>query len=209
MFTIALALSACIAPPIVESPAIPEETPTAVPEPEAVDDTADATTAVAELAEARAVPAQLSMPELDLIAPVTPMGWRVAVVDDVETTVWIVPDASLGWQVNSAAPGENGNMIIAGHQALGDALLAPLALDEVTPGQEVLVTDDAGTIFRYQISEVSDPLPVTGASEDEDAQAAAYTALDGDARLTLISGWPDFTTTHRIFAVAEFVEAVE
>lgn len=210
-FAIALTLSACVASPPGESSSaastsLPEEAPTAAPEavasPVPVASEAKAT-------QQRSVPVQLNIPELDLTLPVTPMGWRVAVVDNVETTMWVLPDASLGWQMNSAAPGEEGNMIIAGYQALGDALLAPLALDEFVLGQGVLVADDAGVTFRYQISEISDPLPVTGASEDEEAQAAAYTGLDGDARLTLITGWPDFTTTHRVFAVADLVEAGE
>jgi hypothetical protein len=46
---------------------------------------------------------------------------------------------------------------------------------------------------------------MTGASKDELARADAYIAPSQQAKLTLITGWPDFTTTHRVFAVAEFV----
>jgi len=204
LVVIGMMLSACIAPPPSDSTASIGETPTVAPQPEAEAE------AIAPTPQEQApMPVQLQIPELNLDMPITPMGWRVVAADGAETTTWIVPEESLGWQVNSAGAGEDGNMLIAGHQALGDALLAPLALDEIEPGQEILVTDDAGMTFRYQITEVSAPLPIAGASEDENAQAAAYVLPDGDARLTLITGWPDFTTTHRVFAVAELVGAAE
>lgn len=203
-FVIGMMLAACIAPIPFDAPAAVEEAPTAIPQPETEDD------AIAPAPqEQNAMPVQLQIPELNLDLPITPMGWSVAIVDGVETTTWVVPEESLGWQMNSVDAGGEGNMLIAGHQALGDALLAPLALDEVVPGQDILVTDGVGMTFRYQVTEVSDPLPVTGASEDENAQAATYVLPDGDARLTLITGWPDFTTTHRIFAVAKLVGAAE
>jgi sortase (surface protein transpeptidase) len=156
-----------------------------------------------------APPVRLRMPALELDAAVEPMGWDVVMADGKETTQWIVPEGALGWQVNSIGAGGQGNLVIAGQQAVGDALLAPLALGEVEPGQEILVTDDEGLTFRYVVTEVSDPIPLAGASDDELAQESAYAALDGDARLTLITGWPDFTTTHRVFAVAEFAGLAE
>jgi hypothetical protein len=69
----------------------------------------------------------------------------------------------------------------------------------------VLLTDGDGITFVYRITEVTDPIPVTGATPDEIARASTYFAPTTTARLTLVTGWPDFTTTHRIFAVAEFV----
>ena len=39
----------------------------------------------------------------------------------------------------------------------------------------------------------------------EKALSARYTAQGQDAKLTLISGWPDYTSTHRIFVIAAFM----
>ena len=155
--------------------------------------------------EEAAEPVQLTLPALDLTLPVTPMGWTVVTTDAGLTTEWEVPDASLGWHPNTPGAGAAGNMLISGHQALGDALLAPLALGEIVVGQEILVEDADGRVFVYQISEITAPIPLTGASEEEMAQIDALVASGPTAQLTVITGWPDFTTTHRVFAQAELI----
>jgi hypothetical protein len=150
-------------------------------------------------------PESLTFPALDLTLPVTPMGWDVVVVDDALTTEWQVPAESLGWHVNSAGAGAADNVIISGHQALGAALLAPVALGEVTPEQEILLRDAEERTFVYRVVDVSEPIPLAGAAEDEAAVLSDAMAATGDARLTLLTGWPEFTTTHRIVVVAEYV----
>jgi hypothetical protein len=100
-------------------------------------------------------------------------------------------------------------MVISGRQADGAAVFAPLALGAVAPDQEIFVTDGDGITFVYRITEVTPPIPVTGATPEEQAQAAAYFAPTDTARLTLATGWPEFTTTHRIFALADFVGVQE
>jgi sortase (surface protein transpeptidase) len=153
-------------------------------------------------------PVRVQIPEIGLDAPIIAMGWRVAVENGERTTVWDVPLNVAGWHINSAGAGGLGNTVVSGRQVEGAAVFAPLALGSVAPGQEVLLTDGDGITFVYRMTEVTDPIPVTGATPDELARAATYFAPTNDARLTLVTGWPDFTTTHRIFAVAEFVGVV-
>jgi hypothetical protein len=153
-------------------------------------------------------PVRVQIPEIGLDAPIIAMGWRVDVNDGERTTVWDVPLDMAGWHINSAGAGGMGNTIVSGRQVGGAAVFAPLALGSVVPGQEVLLTDGDGITFVYRIIEVTDPIPVTGATPDELARAATYFAPTTDARLTLVTGWPDFTTTHRIFAIAEFAGVV-
>jgi hypothetical protein len=150
-------------------------------------------------------PVRVQIPDIGLDAPVIAMGWRVGMVDGARTTVWDVPMEEAGWHINSAGAGGAGNTVVSGRQVEGAALFAPLALGSVAPGQQVLLTDGDGIVFVYEISEVTDPVPVTGATPDEISRAASYFAPTETARLTLVTGWPDFTTTHRIFAVADFV----
>jgi sortase (surface protein transpeptidase) len=150
-------------------------------------------------------PTTLRIAELDMVVPVTAMGWELTLVDGVRTTRWAVPARTAGWMPNTAGVGEPGNMVIAGHQAQGDAVFAALALGEILPGQTIAVTGEDGRSFDYRVVEVSDPVSVLGATAADTARAAAYVAPSEDGRLTLVSGWPGDTTTHRIFAVAELV----
>ena len=207
LLTLILFLAACqpIAPmPVAEEAtatptALPEETPEPTPEP-AVD-----------AAEAGAVNATvtLSIPDLDLEIPVEPMGWEPTTQAGQRTTRWVVPEEAVGWAVTSAGAGEAGNTVIAGHQARGAALFAPIALGDVAVDQTIDLATENGDVFTYRVVEVSDPIPVIGATDDERAQSAAYMAPTTDGRLTLITGWPVDTTTHRVFVVAELVGAAE
>jgi sortase (surface protein transpeptidase) len=150
-------------------------------------------------------PVRLQIPEIGLDVPVIAMGWRVDIIDGQRTTVWDVPLEEAGWHINSMGAGGMGNTILSGHQVEGAAVFAPLALGSVVVDQEILLTDGDGITFVYRITEVTDHIPLTGATPEEIAQAAAYFAPADSAKLTLVTGWPDFTTTHRIFAVAEFM----
>lgn len=150
-------------------------------------------------------PISLGIPAIELEVPVMPMGWRVVEADDGRSTEWVVPDAAAGWHINSAKAGAAGNVVLSGKQVGNRAAFVSLALGEVEVGQEVLLADEQGNVFVYRVREISEPIPIAGATPEEEAQSAAYLAPTDEAVLTLVSGWPDFTTTHRVFAVAELV----
>jgi sortase (surface protein transpeptidase) len=153
-------------------------------------------------------PVRLQIPAIELDLPVVEMGWDVVNVDNQRTTVWTVPETEVGWHVNSAGAGGAGNTVLSGRQTNG-GVFAPLALGSVEPGQSVLLTDADGVVFVYRITEVTEPIPNVGASPEEQQAAAAHLAPGDNPRLTLVTGWPDFTTTHRIFAIADFVGVIE
>lgn len=153
-------------------------------------------------------PVHLQIPAIQMEAPVIAMGWRLDTVDGRRTTVWDMPQEEAGWHINSAGAGGLGNTVISGRQVGGAAVFAPLALGAVAVGQDVYLTDGDGLVFVYRIREVTAPIPVTGATTEEQAAAAAYFAPTDQAQLTLVTGWPEFTTTHRVFAVADFVGVV-
>lgn len=160
-------------------------------------------------ADQSAPPARLEIPDLNLDVDVVPMGWQIVTVDGERTTMWAPPEEQAGWHVNSAHAGALGNVLISGRQADGAAVFAPLALGSVTSGQEIWLSDQDGVTFVYQVSEVSEPIPITGATDEEIERAAAYQEQSNTAKLTLITGWPDFTTTHRVFVVADFLGALQ
>lgn len=150
-------------------------------------------------------PVEIEIPALSLVIPVTLMGWESTQVGGETTTRWVVPEDAAGWAPNSARAGESGNVVIAGHQERGEAVFAPVSLGEVEVGQDIVLADETGNTFTYRVVEVSEPIALVGATDAEIAQAVAYAAPTTDARLTLITGWPTATTTHRVFVVAELV----
>lgn len=154
-------------------------------------------------------PVALRIPALNLDLPVATMGWVVTEVNVQgvisRTTEWVLPTDSVGWHANSAGAGGAGNTIFSGYQAAGAAVLAPLALGDIVVGQEIELVDTAGNVFRYQVVEVSEPIGLLGATEEANTLMRSYVQPSEQPILTLMTGWPDFTTTHRIFAVAEYV----
>lgn len=150
-------------------------------------------------------PVRIEIPDIGLDVPVVEMGWQIVMANGQRTTRWVVPEIEVGWHANSAGVGGEGNTILSGRQIGTDAPLASLAMGEIQPGQAVYLTDSDGIVFVYRIVEVTDPIPAIGASEADMAETAAYFDPNPDEtpRLTLATGWPEFTTTHRIFAVGE------
>lgn len=198
--------------PIVSEGGAAVASPTQVAEADAIETpTADEAALVEEAAPdvVGNPPVEIEIPALSLVIPVTPMGWESVDVDGQATTRWVVPDDAAGWAPNSARAGDVGNVVIAGHQARGAAVFAAVALGEVEVGQELVLADETGNTFTYRVVEVSEPIPVLGATDAEVEQAAAYAAQTTDARLTLITGWPAATTTHRVFVVAELVAGAQ
>lgn len=190
LICLSLLLTACLVPPSDEAQVTPES---------------DSIEAVA--ADAALAPVELAIPALELDVPVAPMGWRVTEVNGERTTQWTVPLTEAGWHVNSAGAGGQGNVVISGHQVQGEAVFAQIALGEVAVDQDIALTDEEGRTFTYRVSEITDPIPLVGATAEESALANSYTEPSEDARLTLLTGWPADTTTHYVIVVAELVDA--
>lgn len=158
--------------------------------------------------EAAGMPIRLTAPALNYAVPIEAMSWQVADVGGERQAVWDVPEVSAGWHINSARPGTAGNLILSGHHLLGAAVFAPLARGEFKVGAQLLVSDDQGRTFLYQVSEVAQPIPVNG-SAAEQQQAMAYLAPTEKAQLTLVTGWPDFADTHYLVVRAEYIGSTQ
>lgn len=150
------------------------------------------------------MPVRLLIPEARMDVAVEVMAWETTRINGERSTRWVFPEGAAGWQVSSAAAGEPGNMILMGRQLEG-GVFAPIAQSAVGIGQEVHVYDSQGTLYRYMIDEISEPLSLMGDGETE-TRIAAYLADTNAPTLTLITGWPDFTTTHRIFVRASLIQ---
>jgi len=206
IFLLLLLLVACQSAPSTESASgLSSETPTTADTAPAAGDAATLQSTTPLPADAVGRPIQLIAPTLNLTIPIEEMGWQVTQVEGERKAVWEVPENSAGWHLNSARPGTAGNMVLSGHHLLGAAVFAPVARGELTQGTQLLINDDQGHTYLYQVSKVGEPIPALGATATEQQQADAYLAPSPQATLTLVTGWPDFSDTHYLFLVADFV----
>lgn len=88
-------------------------------------------------------------------------------------------------------------------------MFAPLVLNNPKEGQNILVQDQAGRTFLYTISQVTKPIPLEGATAEEQTLLFDLYRSGSAPRLTLITGWPEFTTTHRLLVAADYVGEIE
>jgi sortase A len=128
--------------------------------------------------------------EIDLILEQRQGTWR---------GVWDTAAYAVGHRRNSANPGERGNIVLSGHNNTEGEVFRRLA--DVTSGDEVfLYTLDQEYVY---VVEHVDIVRAVGASAEEKAKHAAYTARTPEETLTLVSCWPYVTYTHRVYVVAK------
>jgi sortase (surface protein transpeptidase) len=103
--------------------------------------------AVPQAQQTTPAPARLVVPALGVDTVVDAVG----VEADGQMTVPAEVDR-VGWYRFGPAPGDDGSAVLAGHvdsRTQGLGAMAPLR--EAEPGQEVLVTDAAGTTSRWRV----------------------------------------------------------
>jgi LPXTG-site transpeptidase (sortase) family protein len=93
------------------------------------------------------VPASIRIPKIGTAAAVVPLGMD----DDGMLDAPVDPD-TVGWFMLGPGVGEPGNAILDGHVDWGGRLRVFGLLKTLRPGDEVLVTDDAGQTFRYSVT---------------------------------------------------------
>ncbi len=121
-------------------------------------------------------PARVAVPAHGLDVPVEPVGTRpdgqMAIPDDVDRA---------GWYRFGPVPGAPGSAVVAGHvDDVEQGLGAMAALRATEPGDEVVVTDAAGTVTTWRVV----------SRESLAKQALPLDALfrrDGPPRLTLVT----------------------
>jgi len=120
------------------------------------------------------LPTRLVVPRAGINAGITEVG----VISDGGVAVWETAWRAAGHHMDSARPGQPGNMVISGHVSVADSrnLAVFSALDKVAPGDivEVYSGDD---VFRYKVNKVV-VVP---------ASAVAVLRSDHTATVTLIT----------------------
>jgi sortase A len=149
-------------------------------------------------------PNRIVIPEIELDAPIVDVGWTVVERGDRRYTEWETADNAAGRHVNSARPGEAGNVVLSGHHNTKGEVFRRVAELELQPGDSIYLYDDQGQRFTYIVDEVTDPpLREVGASEAQRIENARYILPTSDARVTLVTCWPYWTNTHRVVVVGK------
>ena len=127
-----------------------------------------------------------------------------------ERTEWIVPANAAGHHIDSAFPGEKGNVVISGHHNIGGRVFAqvsrigepgvPLGL-----GDTIILEDEGGRRFVYRITGWR-RIPEADASVALRQENASYLLSTDFPQLTLITCWPADDNTHRVIIQAALTE---
>jgi len=161
---------------------------------------------------AGAPPIRLTIPALGLDVPVEPMGWRVVQDAAGSHSEWDVVDNAAGHHVNSAYPGEAGNVVMSGHNNIGGSVFKTVCVIgepgvDFGLGDAMIVTDQWGRRFTYAVNGWW-RLEERNASIARQEANAAYMQPTDYARLTLVTCWPSWSNTHRVI-VTGLLTAVE
>jgi sortase A len=128
------------------------------------------------------------------------MGWEMVDQDGAMTAEWVVPKKAAGWHMNSALPGNGGNVVLSGHHNIEGKVFRYVV--DLEPGDEItLYVGDMPYYYtvaeKYILKEAGMPLKV----RQKNAQWIMPTE---DERLTLVSCWPYEWpgNSHRVIVVA-------
>ena len=189
-FSLALGVSACSGLITIVPVATPEPTP------------AESTqTSVSNLpASNSAAPTHLVSEAINLNVPVVEMGWRVVEQRGQAVSVWNIPENEAGWHLNSARPGEGGNIVISGHNnSTGGHVFGEL--EKLAVGDQITVLTGQGASFVYQIGETQIVKAFNASPENLEYLQTVIQPTDYE-QLTLVTCWPGWTNTHRLIIIA-------
>jgi hypothetical protein len=158
-----------------------------------------------------------AVPGLKVDTAVVPMGWQAVQTDSGPRSEWVIPKNAAGHHINSANLGEQGNIVISGHNNIYGQVFKPISLawdndtrvrvDEYTDesavlaGRTIQLFDAAGRRFDYTVTAFY-RLRDTGVSAQQRLTNARFMQPTATAQLTLITCWPPTSNTHRLVVIA-------
>jgi sortase A len=152
----------------------------------------------------RVLPSRLVIPNIKVDTPVVELGWKTGKTASGSIfSEWDVAEYAAGWHKNSSVPGEQGNIVMSGHNNILGSVFREL--DQLKRG-DTLEVFAGGTEYTYAVDEVL-ILPEKHASDAQRKANVKYIQETPDDRLTLVSCWPRDDNTHRIVVIAKPVTA--
>ena len=148
-------------------------------------------------------PSRLVIPAIKLDTSVVELGWSAKQNQEGQVFgEWDVADFAAGWHKNSARLGEQGNVVLSGHNNILGAVFREL--DQLKQGDTATLYS-GGIPFTYEVDEVM-IVPEKYAKPAQRKQNAQWIGPFADNRLTLVSCWPRDNNTHRIIVVAHLAK---
>ena len=112
--------------------------------------------------------------------------------------VWDVADYAVSWHKTSAYPGQDGNVVLNGHNNIKGEVFRDLI--DVEVGDRILVYV-ADQVFAYQV-EAKMILKEKGEPPEVQRQNAVWIGPTDGERLTMVTCWPYTSNTHRLVVIA-------
>ncbi len=150
-------------------------------------------------------PYRIKIPAIAVDAKVVPVAWSVKEVSGKLLSEWEVASYAAGWHVNSARPGQGGNIVIAGHHNIeGEVFRDVVNLDKGDKIGLYSGYEDYEYVVREKVR-----LLAKGISEEQRRENAQYIEPTLEEQLTLVTCWPYHDNTHRIIILADLEEKLD
>lgn len=152
------------------------------------------------LPEIGVAPVRIRIPDINLEAPVIPIGWRNVEVGGQVQPMWDVPTQRVaGWHETSAKVGAGGNTVLNGHNTSNGEVFRYLYKLDV--GATILLEAEDGATYTYTVTEKL-ILPEIGQPLEVRIQNAQYILPTADERLTLVTCHPYGSLANRLLIIA-------
>ena len=142
---------------------------------------------------------RLIIASISVDSAITTLGWRTETQNGQLVTLWDDPRDAVGYLVNSALPGAPGNTVMIGHNNIFGSVFRQLSALKAGGVIQILMQ---GRRFNYKVEQVLIRKEV-GATAGQKAETLRYFDPTPEARLTLLSCWPESTNTHRVVVIAK------
>jgi sortase A len=143
---------------------------------------------------------RIIIPRLGIDAPIVKVAWHIEQIEGQALAVWDVAVNAVGHHSGTSPLGGEGNCVLAGHSRAAEGAVFR-ALDQAQVGDEIFLRWGEASERAYLVEEVTQVAEVGASLADRLANAECMAATD-EARLTLITCWPDWAYTHRLIVVA-------
>ncbi len=143
----------------------------------------------------------LSIPALGIEAPIVPVSLETKADSSRRPyRQWSVPNSyAAGWHDSSAPPGQTGNTVLNGHNNIHGAVFANLV--DLTLGEQIILRKGVHE-YVYEVVH-REFLPEQGESLRTRLWNARWIAPSDDARLTIVTCWPNTSNSHRLVVIAQ------